>query len=1037
MPIIRPFSTLYPRLFPAGYSGSQVLRSAVIDGPEQRLYQAGDYGLAGYKNLQSSVTGYAVFHGLGSLYSSISGHNPSNLSAAVSAVRCQAISPKRYVIGYEDGEPQFLETRQQFRCVSFVSAYLKSTIETSKNLSAAVKVIYSGYDDLSAELTGFPSTFGGNRGLAAVIKSYASVYNSLSASVVGSYCQTLLPIRYIVGYESGIPKFIEGRQQFRCVSFLPGYISIISRSSGSLPATVRGWVSSYSDLGIYMIKGIYSGSENLPTVVRPHVYTSGSLHVSVFGSYCQTLSPKRYVIGYEEGTPQFLETRQQFRCVDFIPAYVSAVISTSTDLPALTRGWVSSYKDLGADIISGRTWFAENLCLAAAINAWAVASEKNLSVDIIGSYCQALLPRKYIIGYENGVPKFIDGRQRFRCVTFLPAYIKRNFRVDLGAWVFLRERVNVDLPAYLNAVWKQGSLDLKGLIRGWVYEAPKDLPVYIWGCEVRDMPAIIGVHAPGDLPARLRVFSQVAEDLPANIYGWAIKDLLATLTGMIAYDLPVYVYSIPSKDLQAYLKVWPQEDLPANLYGWDSKDLGAVIDWNIGKDLPATIGGHPWKNLGIILRGWARRVPTDLLAYIRGFTYEDMQAMIRATYLEDLLAYLYSIPPRDIQATIHGWDTKDLLAILIGGYGPHDIQAYINVYNRPVDLPGRIIGRRGIEIPSNLPVVVSSWGSGDLRFDINAIPSINLGAYLAPSGTSTLLPAYIYPKMLNLTTIVSIGTMEHLDLYAVINLCGGSGFKNLNSFIRCMYLKDLGASIEGKVYPNYTADLAAKIGYADTYINVDKLPVTISIDSGYITEDKLPLFINIHALQANLKSYITATPRYTDLGVSLRGVWLREHEFENYKHKEMVYDLHRTGRLNWNEVVEILFESIVDDYFYIEANQTVHRTDKYARWLLEINSYVPENTELGIKRKLHRMKKLHNLTKFASIDEAMRFAINYVTEYNYGNIRGTINITGGFSNLSSYINPDYFTTTNSDLSSSITVQEKSFILSFDDEIEIH
>jgi len=151
----------------------------------------------------------------------------------------------------------------------------------------------------------------------------------------------------------------------------------------------------------------------------------------------------------------------------------------------------------------------------------------------------------------------------------------------------------------------------------------------------------------------------------------------------------------------------------------------------------------------------------------------------------------------------------------------------------------------------------------------------------------------------------------------------------------------------------------------------------------------------------------------------------------------MVCDLSRVGTINWNEVVEILFESIVDDYFYIEANQTVHKTDKYARWILEMDSYVPENTELGIKRKLHRMKKLYNLTRFASIDEAMRFAINYVTEYNYGNLGGAINITGGFSNLHSYINPDYFTTTNSDLSSSITAQEKDFVLGFDDKIEFH
>lgn len=836
MPILRPFSKLYPKMFPAGYSGSQVLRFALKDGPEQRVYQSADYGLAGYKNLQSDIFGAKI--NIGSLYGSISGHNPSNLSSAISAVRCQTLSPKKYLVGYESGVPQFIETRQQFRCVSFISGYLKTFV----------------------------------------------------------------------------------------------------RSPDDLPATIRGWVSSYGDLGADLT-GLYTmfqADRCLPAVIKPYATLPGSLPASVVGSYCQTLSPERYVVGY-----------------------------------------------------------------------------------------------------ENGIPRFLEGRQRFRCVDFISGYIKRTFPVDLNASISSREIANVDLPAYLNVAWLKGTIDLGLSLRGWARGVYQDLPANLHGWEESDLQAIIGMHLPVDLLTCLNVFSQDIKNLPANIHGWQIKDLLATLRGVVTEDLPAYLFSVPPKDLPAYLKVWPQEDLPANLHGWGSKDLNATISWNVKRDLPAVIGAHPWKNLGIILRGWAREAIADLPAYLRAFLYEDMSAVIRATYFEDLPAYLYGIPSKNLPAHLHGWDTKDLPAILVGGYGPNDIQAYINAYNRPVDLPVSIIGRIGIEIPRNLVGVVSSWCSKDLGLHMNPIPSINLNAYLVSSGDSSNLHAYIYPKMINLTTIVSVTTMEHLDLAAVINLCGASGHSNLRSYIRCMYLKDLGASIEGKVYPNYVANLGAKIGYADSYFNIDRLPLTVSVASGYTIEDKLPLYINIFVQQADLTSYITGTPMYSSLGASLTATWLREHEFENYKHKEMVYDLDRTGRINWNEVVELVFDTIVDDYFYIEAAQRVHKMDKYARWVLEMSSYVPENTDTGVRRKLHRMKKLYDLTRFNNIDEAMRFAINYVTEYNYGNLSALIAITGGFSNLSSYIKPDYFTTTNSDLSSSITVQEKTFILGFDDKIEFH
>lgn len=716
---------------------------------------------------------------------------------------------------------------------------------------------------------------------------------------------------------------------------------------------------------------------------------------------CIALSPKQYIVGYEDGIPQFIETRQQFRCVDFLSAYVKSKAAAVKNLSAAIKASFSSQADLGTFIIACKEIFSGQADLSAQVKG-AVTLVGSLSSSISGVYCHLLSPKKYLVGYEAGQPKFIIGRPRYRCVGFLPVYIKQIYYADLGATIGVKPLEERDLPAIINAVFKQGEFGLRGIIRGWA-------------AEYRDLLAVI--------------------------HGVVYDNLAALINALTYKDLPANVYGIPPVDLPAYLKVWPQEDLPANLHGWEYKDLGASISWYEVRNLGSYIGISFPRNLRALIKGWVREAYSDLGAYIDGFTYEDLKAIIRATYLEDLPGYLYCIQPVDLNGLIHGWQESDLGVSIVGGYGPYDLHGYMGAH-APGNLPATIIAD-GWTLPyyKNLRGLVYCASvlaqQSDLAAYIAAHMPADLSASLTATGGIGNLPAFIYPRTVYMTGIVSVATMEHSNLSAVINfICRSSGYLNLPAYIKCTYLDNLVASITGYKIPPYYANLNAKIGYASSYVFKDKLPITINIGSGYQIEDKIPISLRIFKQQAHLGGYIVGEYRHSDMPATITATWLEEYSFDNTKSREIVYDLNHARQVNWYEVVEMYFKSMVPDYFYVGAGGSIYKTNRLDRWVLDISSYIPQGMALNIRRKLHRAKNLYDLTDFNTLDEAIRFAIDYVTSYNYGDLGAYLNVIPKFYHTSDLpVRMRFFTPTNIDLSATITPQEKVFVLGYDDKVE--
>ena len=588
-----------------------------------------------------------------------------------------------------------------------------------------------------------------------------------------------------------------------------------------------------------------------------------------------------------------------------------------------------------------------------------------------------------------------------------------------------------------------GIRDLGAYIASWakpVYSEIKNLGAYIGRVFIRNLPAAIGVELPANLYAYLNIFQTDLFNLPALIHGFQEANLSAQINAMIAVVLTALISGVPPSDLPAYIKSWPMKQLPANIYGWDQLDLSAYL-YSIQKsELPAVINAVPPKDLGVILKGWVREATKDLGTYIRGFTYSDLQAIIRATYLEDLPGYVYGVAPQDLPAYIYGWDQLDLPASWIGVYGDYDLQASITSTNNYKNLMARIRASEATSVPYNLSASIKGGYMREIKAYIGAIPPANLTAYLNVIGQIGDLPASIYPKTIRLTAVLDIITMSHSDLSAVINpSCVWSEFKNLSAYVRALYKGDLLATIIGRKYDMGVFNLGAKIGYADTYSFIDKLPININVAiQSYRYIDKLSILVKIFKAAYDLGSSITGTYLYGDLPTSITGVYLKPYHFDNVKNKDRVYNLNYAGVVLSLELIELSFRSIVKEYFYSDSGSTAWKIYREDKWILDIASYIPQNLAINVKRKLHKLKSLGDISRYDSIDEAVRMAIEYVTSYPYNDIPAYINPHGGYLNLYAAISGRGITSTSNILKAVITGEATGDVVvgKSDDGIEI-
>jgi len=633
--------------------------------------------------------------------------------------------------------------------------------------------------------------------------------------------------------------------------------------------------------------------------------------------------------------------------------------------------------------------------------------------------------------------------------------------IDLGA--IASGHLPGEIPATIRSWYRGNTKDLVGLIYGWQDgdlggiiggHSPENLrgiikvsertfrlfPASIWGWKTKDLSMTLGgTHAPVDLQAYVDVAQRKTRLLNALIRGWQRLDLSAFINVVHLYDLSAVLQSIPPKNLPAYLKVRPQSTLSANTYGWGMLNLGAVIIRIYDVALPAKIHGRDdmFSNLQAKLRGVGTSVVRNLTSFVRNMHYRTLSACLRATYLASIQAYLRAIQPRDLNAKIHAWHTRDLQGILNGCDYPWNLTAAICPTGGWDLLTANIFPKTAIAIYTNLKASVHPWEIRHLMSSITGANAPFLRAIITPLGYSSALHASIRPKMIRLTTVIDIPTMNHKDLSAIINYpCFKTGWSDLGTYICPIFKSDLYAYIKAIRYNYKPALLGAKTGYTDSISEVDKLKLCITIyPNEVISEDKLKVYFTIFSAGNLLSAYIKSIMMHKQLTATIVAEGIDHFVYPTLvKNREVV--IHKTyeGVFKQFEYVEFAFKSIVEDYYYSSDGNYVWKKDRVDRWVLDVKSYLPTDTSLRLKRRLHKATTLYDFRKFPSVDAAMKYAIAYVTEHPYGNLGATIYNKSRYEGLTSTINPKYVHSTLTGLGANIIPEDFTIILSAGDGI---
>ena len=639
---------------------------------------------------------------------------------------------------------------------------------------------------------------------------------------------------------------------------------------------------------------------------------------------------------------------------------------------------------------------------------------------------------KYVIGYRNGAVQIMKGRCIFGGIRDLSNSITvidiLSQTSDLAAIIKAVHLDTYDLPASILTHLPE---DIRYSIRP-VHEAVTGFPISIYGWQELDLYSTILMHPPKDLDASVFVKNTDYGDLDASIYAWHVKDLQASLNRIYTNDLSGSLITIQPIDLSAYLKVRYAADLSGYLRGWGEKDLSAEINSIFANDLNATIYGRDdmFKNLYFRIKGVAIEVQSLLGATIRGVVGKDLNAILTPVYISNLSGYLFPVLPKDIGASIYGWDVSDLQVILNGQRGPWDLSASIFPNENLKNLSASIKSMFSTETSTNLPINIHSWDTRDLSSSIDLIPAANLRATLIPRMYAKDLHASIYPKMIRLSTLVKVATMEHKDLSAMINsFCVFSDYKNLSASVYVTYKSDLPAYIKALKYSYKPVLLGATIGYADTITEVDKYQINVNIlPSEMRTFDRYAISFDVFGAAKSLSAYINGIMRNVSLGATITAQTMDPYNFGRIKTTEEVVHLTYAGIFETSETVETSFKSLVEDYYYSSDGDHAWKMDRLDRWILEIKSFLPADTFLRLKRRLHKETQLYDLKRFSSIDEAMRHAIAYVTEYPQVDLGSSIYGRGRYVSLGATINPRYVKEGGASLGGLLTPVEHTIIV---------
>jgi hypothetical protein len=136
----------------------------------------------------------------------------------------------------------------------------------------------------------------------------------------------------------------------------------------------------------------------------------------------------------------------------------------------------------------------------------------------------------------------------------------------------------------------------------------------------------------------------------------------------------------------------------------------------------------------------------------------------------------------------------------------------------------------------------------------------------------------------------------------------------------------------------------------------------------------------------DLSAYIMALKTYKDLSAYINAVAQSSYVFGDPIFGPFESDVLFTApyiyksKVLWERVVEISFYSQVYEYFYQSVTDSLWKDDNTEKWVLNVASWLEEDTYLQDRTSL-REKLVNNIEEFESIDEAIRYAIDWVLTF--------------------------------------------------------
>ena len=699
---------------------------------------------------------------------------------------------------------------------------------------------------------------------------------------------------------------------------------------------------------------------------------------------------------------------------------------------------------------------------------------------------------KYVVGYGSGRVQIIRARCLYGGIRDLQGLIqcisRELFPSDLsasatGVWFSSDDW----LPTYCNAV------PPKDLLAFMAAHPPKELSASLTGTffkGTRELSTFVGGHLPGQLGAFVRILtsgspkdldayigSHLPENITANLVGILFKsrgNLIAFIGSHNPINLGAFV-RIPTsgdpKDLSAFMDIWHEaylsgslrimsydglvsslipvipidlpayiraryfDSFPASIHGYAYKDLTGQINQVYSKSLSAYLNGRLvlYGDITAFIRGIAH-VHIDLLSFLQPLHYDYLSASLRATYYEGLPSYLFAVRPKDLLARIMCWHETHLPASLVITDFPGDLKASLNITGGRSSLPSLIKGVFGANVIKDISANIGAWDNKNLGSSIYSIDSVQLAAYLNVRGGTLNLAASIVPKVIRLTTLISISTLAARNLSATINyLCFETGYKFLPASIYLVYKKDLSAYVRS-LRTSYPVSLPASVGYSDSFLGVDKLNIVVNISPvSYFVEDILRFTISISRGRHNLSAYIRGLHKNLDLAASLTAVDVPIYYYEKQpKNRERFINRDYNGVFKSMEIIEMSFNDVVSEYYYSSRGDTTWKKNRFERWILDLKSILPPNELLHLKRRLHKATTVYDFKKFDSVDEAIKYAILYVTEYPQETLAASLNVRGYSTDIQGIITPRYSRTAKGNLSSSITPTNFTTVVGYDD-----